>query len=106
MTALDKLFGPEQLSQESATLENGLEKYLAEPPVYRKENPLTWWKANTTHYSALSSVARWLLCMPATLTSTERVFSTVGFTITKLRCLKLKNADALIFLNKNLNYNK
>ena len=48
LTALDKLFGPEQLSQEPITLENELEKYLAEAPIPRKENPLTWWKANTT----------------------------------------------------------
>ena len=37
-----KLLGPEQLSQESLTLENKLENYLAEPPIPRKENPLMW----------------------------------------------------------------
>ena len=105
LTALDKLLGPEQLSQEPITLENELEKYLAEAPIPRKENPLTWWKANTTstRFKTLPFVARRLLCMPATSTSAERVFSTAGLTITKLRsCLKPKNADALIFLNKNL----
>ena len=38
LTALGKLLGPEQLSQESITLENELEKSLASPPVPRKEN--------------------------------------------------------------------
>ena len=85
LTTLDKLLGPEQLSLGSPTLENKLEKCLAEPPVSRKENPLSWWKANTTHYNMLSSVARRLLSMTATSTSSERVFSTAKLTITKLR---------------------
>ena len=87
LTTLDKLLGPEQLSQKSSTLENELEKYLAEPPVSRKENPLSWWKANATYYNTLSSVERRLLCMPATSTSSERVFSTAESTITKLKKL-------------------
>ena len=40
LTALDKLLGPEQLSQESLTLENELEKYLAEPPIQKKKTLL------------------------------------------------------------------
>ena len=38
LTALDKLFGPDKLSQQSVTLKNKLEKYLLEPPILRK-NP-------------------------------------------------------------------
>ena len=70
LTALDVLLGPEQLSLDS-TLENELKKYLAEAPVPRKENPLSWWKANA---KTLPFVARRLLCMPAASTSAERVF--------------------------------
>ena len=42
--------------------ENELEKYLAELPIPRKENPLTWWKTNSTRFNTLPSVTRWLLC--------------------------------------------
>ena len=52
LTALDMLLGPEQLSLDS-TLENELKKYLAEAPVPRKENPLSWWKANATEFLRL-----------------------------------------------------
>ena len=37
LTALGKLLGPEQLSQESITLENEVEKSLANPPIPRKK---------------------------------------------------------------------
>ena len=58
LAALDQLLGPEQLSLKSPTLENELEKYLAEPPVSRKVSPVSWWKANTAHYNTLSFVAK------------------------------------------------
>ena len=96
------LLGPEQLSQDS-TLENELKNYLGEAPIPRKENSFPWWKANATRFKTLPFVARRLLCMPAISTSAERVFSTVGLTITKLQInLKPKNVDALIFLSKSL----
>ena len=98
LTALDKLLGPEELAMKPPTFENELEKYLAESPVSRKQNPLTWWKENTSHFKSLSCVAQCLLCMPATSTSWERIFSKAGLTVTKLRsCLKPKHVDALIF---------
>ena len=103
LTALDKLLGPENLTMEPCTFDSELEKYFAELPISRKENPLIWWKENSSRYKSLSSVAQRLLCMPATSTSSERIFSKAGLTVTKLRsCLKPKHVDALVFLNKNL----
>ena len=94
------LLGQEQLSQDS-TLKNELKNYLAEAPIPRRKNPFAWWKANATQFKTLPFVARQLLRMPATSISAERVFSTAGLTITKLRSnLKPKNVDALIFLTK------
>ena len=102
LSALDKLLGEEKMISE-LPLSTELEKYLAEHPSPRRENPLQWWKGNAARFKVLSYVARRLLCMPATTTSSERVFSTAGITVNKLRsCLKPKNVDALIFLNKNM----
>ena len=102
LSALDKLLGEEMMiSEPSLTTE--FDKYLVEPPSPRRESPLKWWKENYTRFKVVSYVARRLLCMPATTTSSERVFSTAGLTVNKLRsCLKPKNVDALIFLNKNI----
>ena len=42
LTALDKLLGPENLTMETCTFDSELERYLAESPVSRKQNPLIW----------------------------------------------------------------
>ncbi|XP_022238738.1 zinc finger BED domain-containing protein 4-like [Limulus polyphemus] len=86
LTALDKLLGEEAVVAEPS-LSSELEKYLAEPPPPRRDNPLVWWKLNAGCFNVVSFVARRLLCIPATTTSSERVFSTAGLTVTKLRSL-------------------
>ena len=78
LTALDKLLGPENLTMEPCMFDSELEKYFAELPISRKENPLIWWKENSSCYKSLSSVAQHLLCMPATSISSERIFSKAG----------------------------
>lgn len=76
---------------------------FAEKAVPRDTHPLDWWKQNESQYPLLARVAASLLCIPATSTPSERLFSTAGLTITKLgSCLKPENVDALIFLNKNM----
>ncbi len=99
LSALDKLLGEEVMISEPSLTE--LDKYLAEPPSLRREDPLKRWKENAARFKVVSYVARRLLCMPATTTPSERVFSTAGLTVTKLRSC-LKPNDALIFLNKNM----
>ena len=100
--ALDMILGPEQTTSTTSTADE-LIQYLSETPSPRNHSPLLWWKANAERFTNLVCLARVLLAIPATSTPSERVFSTAGNTVTKLRnCLKPKNIDALIFLNKNL----
>ena len=100
-SALDVLLGPEQTSSVSSVTDE-LTQYLSETPSPRNHSPLLWWKINAERFPNLAPVARVLLSIPATSTPSERVFSTAGNTVTKLRsCLKPKNVDALIFLNIN-----
>ena len=97
-SALDVLLGPEQTSSVSSVADE-LTQYLSETPLPRNQSPLLWWKVNAERFPNLAPV---LLSIPATSTPSERVFSTAGNTVTKLRsCLKPKNVDALIFLNIN-----
>ena len=99
-SALDELLGSEQ--DTSVSVDDELNQYLSEMPSPRSQLPLTWWKINSERFSNFAPVARMFLSILATSTPSERVFSTAGNTITKLRgCLKPKNIDALIFLHTN-----
>ena len=92
--------GVEEISTSSSLEELG--QFLAEK-VSRKTNPLNCWKNNTHRYLRVAKVARDVLAIPATSAPSERIFSTAGLTVTKLRsCLKPSSVDALVFLNKNL----
>ena len=103
-TAFDILLG-EQDESENTSIEDELHRYLSEKVAPRNSNPLEWWKQNNFRFPVLAKVARSILCIPATSTLSERLFSTAGLTVTKLRsCLKPENVDALVFLNKNFEY--
>uniref|UniRef100_A0A8C4GRK4 HAT C-terminal dimerisation domain-containing protein n=1 Tax=Dicentrarchus labrax TaxID=13489 RepID=A0A8C4GRK4_DICLA len=63
---------------------------------------LGWWKKNQDRYPSLARVAKRLLCIPATSTPSERIFSKAGFIVNKARsCLLPKNVDMLVFLAHN-----
>ncbi len=64
-----------------------------------KENPLEWWKIHEKNFPHVSNIARQVLSIPATSAASERVFSTGGRTISKLRAsLNSENAGDLIYL--------
>ena len=75
-----------------------VQQYLSEKPTALK--PLEYWGINHSSYPALSQVARKLLCIPATTTPAERVFSAAGNTVIPKRAsLEPECVDQLIFLH-------
>ena len=101
-TALDIIFGEEEMSSCEVSPLDEVVQFMGEKIVPRTTLPLTWWKENATKYPRLARIARWVIGIPTTSATSERVFSTAGLTVSKLRsCLKPTNVDALIFLNKN-----
>ena len=98
LTALDKLLGPKNLTMETCTFDSELERYLAESSVSRKQNPLIWWKTNSSRYKVylllFSVYCVYLLRQhPQTVDS---IISKARLTVTKY--LKPKHVDALIKL--------
>lgn len=98
-----------------------IRQYFENENTPTESNPLDYWKvrimlslicfSNSLHVSlqynanemaTLKSCATRYLCIPATSTESERMFSKAGSIISDRRtCLKSKNVDTLLFLNKN-----
>lgn len=112
MSPLEELFAYEDtlkmkvLSSRATSIkhqiETELKTYQEMPPTLMSDDPTAWWWTNRTTYPSLSEVAFSYLCVQASSTPSERVFSTAGDTICAERSRILpEKADMLIFLNKN-----
>lgn len=106
-TGLDILLGDDYTTNESEDSEadpvlKEVESYIKEKPIDREESPLVWWKQNQYKFPMISVVAKQFLSIPVTSTPAERVFSTAGLTVTRLRSsLTPEHVNMLVFLNKN-----
>lgn len=84
-------------------VERELENYLMAADADSEMDPLQWWKINETNFPRLGGLAKRYLCIPATSTPSERVFSTGGNIVTCHRAaLKPETVDRLVFLARNL----
>ena len=73
-----------------------VESYLKERPLDKEESPLGWWKENHHRFPLISRVAKRYLIIPIASSPTERVFSTAGLTVTRLRsCLTPEHVSFL-----------
>ena len=78
-------------------------RYIEEPSPYIDENALGWWKRNHNRFPANAAIARRVLCISATSTPSERLFSKAGHIInSKHASLEPENASMLCFLAENL----
>ena len=94
-------------STEAVTLE---EKIKREIDAYKKLpradvelDPLKWWHVHAATYPVLAMLAKKYLCIPASSSASERVFSISGNIVSKKRsCLKPHKVNMLVFLAHNL----
>ncbi|XP_059410212.1 E3 SUMO-protein ligase ZBED1-like [Carassius carassius] len=92
----------ENLSAQQA-VERELGNYLLSPHADNDSNPLDWWKVYQNNFPRVSQLAQHYLCIQATSSPSERVFSTGGNIVTcKRASLKPDNVDQLVFLARNL----
>uniref|UniRef100_A0AAR2J935 BED-type domain-containing protein n=1 Tax=Pygocentrus nattereri TaxID=42514 RepID=A0AAR2J935_PYGNA len=84
-------------------IEKEIKSYLMIPEVDSDVNPLDWWKTQEVNFPRLGKLAKKYLCIPASSSPSERVFSTGGNIITCNRAaLKPDAVDRLVFLSHNL----
>ena len=80
-----------------------LENYRKEPKLDEDIDAIEWWKARRFQYPTLIQLVRKYLCIPATSTQAERVFSKLGLTLTKQRlCMSSSNVDKVLFLGDRM----
>ena len=74
---------------------------LEQPNIKRIENPLMWWKNNTTIFPFLSKVAKTYMSIPGISVPAERVFSKASELISQRSTIKPKNVNMMLFLITN-----
>ncbi|XP_035994647.1 zinc finger BED domain-containing protein 1-like [Fundulus heteroclitus] len=80
-----------------------LTKFLQEDAIDASCDPLMWWCDNQKRYPLMANLAKKYMCICATSTSSERMFSTAGHIATPERsCLKPHKLNMLVFLARNL----
>ncbi len=106
MTSLDDIFdsqtSPDEFQDNETKTE--FERYIEdEKKIDKDTNVLLYWKNNQIIYPTLSKIAQRVLCIPATNTCVERLFSDSGFTITNRRSrLQTSKVNQLLFIRRNL----
>ncbi|XP_075737457.1 zinc finger BED domain-containing protein 4-like [Rhipicephalus microplus] len=85
------------------SIKDDVQKYLRAPLLSRCEDPLDWWKSKGSHlHPSLVRVARRYLSVPATQTTSERLFSTAGAIVTcRRKHLLPQHVEQLVFLHDN-----
>lgn len=80
-----------------------VDKFLQEPLLPRKGNPLSWWSERKQVYPSLYELAKARLSIVATSVPCERIFSKAGQIVTENRNrLTGKRVEQLLFLNSNI----
>ena len=112
MSALEELFADEDADlveitkvERPLTVVERVDKELAEyrslPRLPSSIDPIMWWWEQRLRFPIMSHVSSRYLCVQASSTPSERIFSCAGDTISQERaCLDPDKADKLIFLKK------
>lgn len=83
--------------------QNEIDQYIKFAEMTEDEDLLNWWSTRKNVFPLLSKVARKILAVPSSNTTSERNFSCAGRMMEPRRnALSAKNLDELLFLHSNL----
>lgn len=113
MSALEQLFEDEdrelhttQTTSSALSITEQVQKeieiYKGLPAIPSGQDPVAWWGGKRDTLPNLSVLSEVYLCVQASSTPSERVFSCAGHAISQERCRILpEKANMVIFLQKN-----
>lgn len=79
-----------------------VEEYLSAPCLPQEDDPLIYWKNHEKRFSCIAKLVPKYLCMPASSTPVERLFSIAGKVFRPERCrLSDKTFETLMFIKCN-----
>ena len=97
------LRAPEREQTSKEKMRDEVEEYLKLPTIDPEMNPLKWWKLHATDFPVISKLAWKYLCICASSSPSERVFSLSGHIVSRKRnSLKPDKVNMLVFLAYNL----
>ena len=105
-SAMQLLLGSDYSTIHSAqSSPSEIDHYYNAPNAELQADPVCWWKEHSEQFPKLCKLAQKYLCVPATSVPAERVFSTAGLVVNRLRSrLSSEHVDMLIFLRKNYHH--
>ncbi|GET00132.1 zinc finger BED domain-containing protein 1-like [Rhizophagus clarus] len=93
--------------KQNSLQDDELTTYLSLPELDFDLDPFIWWYDHKERFPVLSKLARIYLLIPATSTSSKRLFSDAGNLLTAKRtCLNPELFNRLMFLKKNASFVK
>ena len=84
-TTLSFLTGSAPSEPSAPTSDTIFHEYLNTTEVDEDCNPLHWWSINASKFPSLAVLAKKYLGIPATSTPSERIFSSMGQVVNRLR---------------------
>ena len=97
----DALFASAQIKSVDDEMAEYLSSRLSDNPD--PDSVLQWWKFNKERFSALSKLARFIFCIPASSAPSERAFSVCGRILEERRTeLGPQSFSNILFLHSNM----
>ena len=72
--------------QLTSTFERECQLYESSRDANKTCDRLLWWKVNVKSFPVLSKMEKYILAIPASSATSERIFSAGGLTVSHLRC--------------------
>ena len=99
-----KVVNAKALKTDVSEADNETRRFFKEVNILRTADPFQWWKLNEVQFPHLKVLATKFLCVPATATDSNRLFTKEGLEFAARRDMfRPTHLNNMLFLNQNLN---